>query len=165
MSDAERFQDEGRGTALLVSIEEAGAPPVIEMVEVGRLRWSHERRDVTSQPLGELITHFAERKNRELTLLRLSLAGVLDPQKYQRIDEVLKEIVCNRYYPGSSLEADEVLVEPHPEQLSKIVGDGVLSRVLERLRLESQSTDSATKRVADHALKLLYRIAWEEQAP
>ena len=164
-SDAERFQDEGLGTALLVSIEEAGSPPAIETVEVGRLRWSHERRDVTSQPLGELITHFAERKNRELTLLRLSLAGVLDPQKYLRIDEVLKEIVCNRYYPGSSLEAAEVLVEPHPEQLSKIIGDGVLSRVLERLRLESQSTDSATKRVADHAVKLLYRIAWKEQAP
>jgi hypothetical protein len=48
--------------------------------------------------------------------------------------------------------------------LSKIVGDGVLSRMLERLRDESQSNDATHKRVADHALKLLYRIAWEEQA-
>jgi hypothetical protein len=163
-SDAERFQDEGRGTALLVSIEAAGAPPIVETVEVGRLRWSQERRDATSQPLGEIITHFAEKENRELTLLRLCLTGVIDPEKYQRINDVLKEIVCNRYCPGSCLEADEVLVEPHPEQLNRLVGDGVLARVLERLRNESQSTDSATKRVADHALKLLYRIAWEGQA-
>jgi DNA repair exonuclease SbcCD nuclease subunit len=163
-SDAERFQDEGRGTALLVSIDGAGAPPVIETAETGRLRWSLERRDMTSQPLGEIITHFAERENRELTLLRLCLTGVTDPEKYQRINEVLRDIVCNRYCPGSYLEADDVLVEPHPAQLSKLVGDGVLARVLERLRNESQSTDPAAKRIADHASKLLYRIAWEGQA-
>ena len=70
--DAERFQDEGRGTALLVSIEEAGAPPQIETIEVGRLRWSAEDRDLTSQPLGEMISAYAERENREVTLLRLT---------------------------------------------------------------------------------------------
>ena len=36
-------------------------------------------------------------------------------------------------------------------------------RVLGRLQQDSQSTNAGTKRVADHALKLLYRIAWEEQ--
>jgi DNA repair exonuclease SbcCD nuclease subunit len=161
--DAERFQDEGRGTALLVSIEEAGAPPRIETIEVGRLRWLTERWDMTSQPLGEIITKFAERDDRALTLLRLHLSGVLDPEKHLRIDTVLREIVCSRYCPGSILHADEILVEPKPEQLSKIVGDGVLPRVLARLQQETQSTDAMSKRVADHALKLLYRIAWEEQ--
>jgi DNA repair exonuclease SbcCD nuclease subunit len=160
--DAERFQDDGRGTVLLVSIEEAGAPPHIETVEVGRLRWSAERLDVTSRPLGEIITQYAERVGRERMVVRLTLSGVLDPDKRQRIDAVLREIVCGRYCPGSSFDADEVLVEPTPEQLSKIVGDGVLSRMVEHLRQDSGSTDVAAKRVADHALKLLYRIAWEE---
>ena len=160
--DAERFRDEGRGTALLVSIQEAGAPPQVETIEVGRLRWSAENRDLTSQPFGEMISAYAERENREVTLLRLSLSGVLDPERHLRIDTVLREIVCNRYCPGSSLDADQVLVEPDPEQLSKIVGDGVLSRILERLQQESQSTDATAKLVAEHALKLMYRIAWEE---
>jgi DNA repair exonuclease SbcCD nuclease subunit len=160
--DADRFQDEGRGTALLVSIDEAGAPPRIETVKVGRLRWSAEERDVTSQPLGEIISNYAERENRELTLLRLKMSGVLNPEKHQRIGTVLREIVCNRYHPGSSLDADAVLIEPEPDQLSRIVGDGVLSRVHLRLQQEFQSTDAAARRVADHALKLLYRIAWEE---
>jgi hypothetical protein len=88
---------------------------------------------------------------------------VLDPEKYQRL-EVLREIICNRYYPGSSLHVDQVLVEPKPDELCRIVGDGVLARVLGRLQQDAQSTDPAVKRVADHALKLLYRIAWEEQA-
>jgi DNA repair exonuclease SbcCD nuclease subunit len=162
--DAERFQDEGRGTALLVSIDEPRAPPRVETIEVGRLRWSAEPQDVTSRPLGELISEYAQRENPERILLRLNLYGVLDPRGHARIDDVLLKIVRDRYHPGSSIEADAVLIEPKEDQLSKIVGDGVLARVLRRLREESQSTDAGTKRVADHALKLLYRIAWEGQA-
>jgi hypothetical protein len=72
--------------------------------------------------------------------------------------------VCNRYCPGSSLDLDEVLVEPTPDELNELVGDGVLSRVLGRLQEEARSTDARTKCVAEHALKLLYRITWEEQS-
>jgi hypothetical protein len=43
------------------------------------------------------------------------------------------------------------------------VGVGVLLRVLEKLKAEVQSGDVAVKRVAEHGIKLLYRIAWEEQ--
>jgi DNA repair exonuclease SbcCD nuclease subunit len=162
--DAERFQDEGRGTALLVSIDEPGAPPEIKTIEVGRLRWAEEHCDLTVQPLGEIISAYAEKDLRELTLLHLTLSGVLDPEKHGRIDTVLRDIICNRYCPGSSLHADEVLVEPDAEQLNKIVGDGVLSRMLERLKGDAQSNDAQARRVAGHALKLLYRLAWEEQS-
>jgi DNA repair exonuclease SbcCD nuclease subunit len=162
--DAERFQDEGHGTALLVSIDEAGAPPQIDTIEVGRLRWIDEHQDVTAQSLDAMISHYAEREGRALTLLRLRLSGVLDPQTYQQVDSVLCDVVRNRYCAGSSVDMDAVLVEPQREELSMLVGDGVLKRVLGRLHVESESTESAVKRVADHALKLLYRIAWEEQS-
>lgn len=161
--DAERFQDEGRGTALLVTIDAPGAPPLIETVEVGRLRWCTEERDLTSQSIGEVISAFGDREQCELTILRLRLTGVVGPEKHSRI-QTLNDIICNRYYPGSSLDADSVLIEPSAEQLSKLVGDGVLTRVLSRLQQESQSSDARTKQVADHALKLLYRMAWEAQA-
>jgi DNA repair exonuclease SbcCD nuclease subunit len=162
--DAERFQDAGRGAAHLVRIDEAGAPPHIETIEIGKLRWLAEHRDVTTRPLGEIISEFgAEKQDQELTVLRLTLSGVLNPAQYGRIDSILREIVCNRYGPGSSLDAEDVLVEPNPEQLGKIVGDGVLARVLARLQVDAGSSDRSVKRVADHALKLLYRIAWEGQ--
>ena len=70
--DAERFQDNGKGTALLVSIEESGAVPKIEVMEVGRLRWSAEQWDLTSKPMGELISHYADLEQRALTVLRQS---------------------------------------------------------------------------------------------
>jgi len=160
--DAERFRDDGHGAALLVTIDTAGAPPRIEPIEIGRLRWSAENRDVTSQPLGDLISDYARREIPERTILRLVLSGVVEPRGHARIDE-LNQIVLNRYHAGSSLDADAVLIEPNADQLSEIVGLGVLRRVLERLKEDAQSTNAALKRVADHGLKLLYRIAWEEQ--
>ena len=160
--DAERFHDDGRGTALLVSIEAPKASPRIEPIEIGRLRWSAEQRDTTREPLGSLIKDFSNRENPELTILRLSLAGVIDPQGYARLDE-LRQIVQRRYHSGSSMDADDVLIEPSAEKLADVVGAGVLQRVLERLKEDNLSSDVGAKYVAGHALKLLYQIAWEEQ--
>ena len=160
--DAERFRDDGHGTALLVTIDQAGAPPHVETIEIGRLHWSAEQRDVTAQPLGDLISDYSHRENVERTILRLKLSGVVEPRGHARIDE-LSQIVHNRYHAGSSLDADAVLIEPNADQLREVVGVGVLKRVLEKLKDDAQSTDGAIKRVADYGLKLLYRIAWEEQ--
>jgi DNA repair exonuclease SbcCD nuclease subunit len=160
--DAERFHDDGHGTALLVALDSAGAPPQIETIEIGRLRWSREERDVTAQPLGDLISDYSRRENPERTILRLTLSGVVEPRGHARIDE-LSQIVHNRYHAGSSLDADAVLIEPNADQLAEVVGVGVLKRVLDKLKEDARSADAAIKRVADHGLKLLYRIAWEEQ--
>jgi hypothetical protein len=160
--DADRFHDDGHGAALLVSIEAPKAPPRIETVESGRLRWIAEQRDLTGQPLGTLISDLSRRDKPELTILRLTLAGVIDPHGYTRLDE-LRQIVQNRYHPGSSMDSDRVLIEPDAEQLAEVVGAGVLKRVLDRLKDDVQVGDLNTRRVAAHALKLLYRIAWEER--
>jgi hypothetical protein len=48
--------------------------------------------------------------------------------------------------------------------LRELVGNGVLSRVLERLQTERDSADESTRQVAAQAIKLLYRIAWEGQS-
>lgn len=160
--DAERFRDDGHGTALLVTLEAAGAAPRIEPIEVGRLRWLAEQRDVTAQSIGDLISDYSRRENPERVILRLALSGVVEPRGHARTEE-LGQIVQNRYHAGSSMDDRAVLIEPNAEQLSEVVGQGVLSRVLERLKGESKSPDPAIRRVADHALKLLYRIAWEEQ--
>lgn len=160
--NAERFQDSGDGIALLVEIEVANAPPRIESVPIGRLSWKAEQKDVTGLSLGALIKEYSHREYPELSLLRLTLAGIIDPQSYARLEE-LRQIVQHRYHPGSSMDADGVLIEPNTEQLAEVVGAGVLKRVLERLKDDIHSADPGTKRTAEHALKLLYRIAWEEQ--
>lgn len=161
-ADAERFRDDGNGTALLVTIAAAGAPPQIEPLDIGRLRWTSEQRDLTSHPLKELINDYSHRPNVERTIVRLTLTGVVDPRSHARIEE-LRQIVHNRYHPGSSLNSDDVLIAPNAEQLAEVVGVGVLQRVLERVKEDCLSADLATRRVAEQALKRLYQLAWEEQ--
>jgi hypothetical protein len=107
-----------------------------------------------------LIKEYSEREQPELAILRLTLSGVIDPQHHARLDE-LRQIVKNRYHPGSSLDADAVLIEPNADELAAAVGTGVLGRVLERLQADAASSDPAVKRVADRALNLLYQITWE----
>lgn len=160
--DAERFQDGGVGVVLLVRIDGPEAQPKIEPVEVGRLRWAAEQRDVSSQPVGDLISEYSRREAPERTVLRLVLSGVVDPRTHARLAE-LKQVVENRYHAGSSLDSDGVLIAPNEEQLAEVVGIGVVRRVLDRLKEDVFSSDSNAKRVSEHALKLLYRIAWEEQ--
>lgn len=160
--DAERFRDDGHGTALLVSIDAPTVPPRIESVEIGRLRWIAEQRDLTGQSLASVIRDFSSRENPERSILRLTLSGVMDPQGNARLDE-LRQIVQHRFHAGSNMDADNVLIEPSVEQLAEVVGAGVLKRVLDGLKKDTQSTDASEKMIAEHALKLLYRIAWEEQ--
>jgi DNA repair exonuclease SbcCD nuclease subunit len=160
--NADRFQSDGHGSALLVTIDGPHAPPKIEPVEIGRLRWRAEQRDLTSQSLGSLIAEYSQREQPELNILRLVLTGVIAPQGHARLEE-LRNIILHRYHAGSSLDTSSVLIEPDEQQLAEVVGHGVLKRVLERLREDTQSADTKTKRTAEHALKLLYRLAWEEQ--
>ena len=160
--DAERFHDDGHGTALLVTIEAPAAAPKIEPVEIGRLRWTTEERDLTSDSVSHLIADYSRRDRPERTLLRLKLSGVVEPREHARIDE-LKQIVVNRFHAGSSLNADDVLIQPSDEQLAEVVGAGVLKRVLERIQADAGSPDDKVRRISGQALKELYAIACEEQ--
>lgn len=162
--DHDRFHDNGRGTAQLVTIDGPGAPPQIETIEVGRLRWAAETIDLTGHSVGEVISQYAERADRDRTVLHLRLSGVVHPDQHQRVGAVLRDIIENRYCLGSRLDSDDLLIEPDSDQLARMTGDGVLSRMVQRLQQEVQSTDPEVKRLAGHALKVLYRTAWEEQS-
>ncbi len=162
--DRDVFEGEGRGKALLVEIEEAGAPPVIQALEVGSLTWCSEVCDVTLRPIGEITREYAGREKSKVTLLRLKLTGVLEPRHFARLREVV-DLVEGRYHVGSRVHTDDVKIAPSAEDLDRLVGDGVLSRLLERLRDEAASSDESVRGVADHALKRLFEIVCSEGAP
>jgi DNA repair exonuclease SbcCD nuclease subunit len=161
--DAERFVDAGCGVALLVTIDEPATRPTFQEIAVSQLRWVSEHRDITGKFLGELISEFAKRDGPEKILLRLTISGVTDPMTHARLDNELFPIIRDRYHSGSRLDTDAVLIELEPTKLRDLVGDGVLARVLQRLQEDRQSTNEQAKRMAEHALKVLYRIAWEVQ--
>ena len=158
--DAERFHDDGVGRALLVTIPEPGAPPVIETIDVGELRWSAEQRESHGRP--HRLVDFGIRRPRTPTPdgAAAALSGVMDPQSYERL-EVLRSVLLKSYHAGTSMDDGGVIVEPDADKLAEAVGQGVLQKVLGRLKDDAGSADPNAKRVADHALKLLYKIVWE----
>ena len=156
------FADDGHGWANLVTIDAPRAAPRIEPIEIGYLHWISETCDLTSHSLGELTGRIAALEPASLTILRLKLTGVLDLEKHAKIDEELRAIVDGRFHVGSRVDADELLGKPNDGELRRLVGDGVLSRVLNQLELDFASPDAPTKRLAGHAIKQLYKIVAEE---
>ena len=158
----ERFADAGRGVAYVVDIAGPGATPHVEEVDIGHLRWRAERLDVTGRSPGHLVKEFSARADNIRTILRLRLEGVVGPQEHRRLGE-LQQVVEGRYHAGSTFDADSVLIEPSDDQVRAAVGDAVLPRVLDRLRADMVADDEERRAVAVHAIKILYRLAWEDR--
>ncbi|MCS7159443.1 MAG: DNA repair exonuclease [Gemmatales bacterium] len=160
--DADRFASDGFGSALLVTIDAPRALLQIEPVETGWLRWTAETLDITGARPGEIINRYASRDDTLRTILRLRLEGVTTPREALRLEE-LRQVITGRYHPGSVLDDSRLRVQPSEEQLREVVGEGILRRVLDRLNGEIALGDAGTQHVAQHALRWLYRLAWEEQ--
>ena len=158
--------DDGRGRVLVVIIEQAGAAPVIEEVETGRLQWRDESYTLRDeQDLGKLIQTLATRENQDRQLLRLHLSGVLSASAIAQLDELGGGVggaggVLTRFL-WHDLDRDQLLTSPTDDELQELAGDGVVRAVFERLKDEETSTEPATQQLAREALVLLYRFARE----
>ncbi|MFL5240497.1 MAG: exonuclease SbcCD subunit D [Gemmataceae bacterium] len=151
------FLDTGSGEVLHVRIPVTGAVPQIETVEVGHFHWKVETKALASrEDLEGLIQEVATRDAVERQLLRLNLSGVLDADSTLRLEE-LREVL-KRYQLGA-LDETNLHVRPTPDELSEIAGQGVLSRVLERLQQEANFDEPGVRQVAERAILLLYQIA------
>ena len=83
------FNDDGQGHALVVTIDNAGAPPQIEELVTGRLHWHQETHELHDEAqLSELIDRLGKRENAANHLLRLCLHGTLIAQAMMRLDEL-----------------------------------------------------------------------------
>jgi DNA repair exonuclease SbcCD nuclease subunit len=161
--DRDEFLDDGRGQVLLVRIDSPGAAPVIEPHEVGHLSWAEEARQIRcEEDLSRLIREVATRPSLERRLLRLKLTGVLDADAMLRLGE-LREILEGRLLHGE-LDDAGLHLQPTEEQMREVAGQGVLGKILERLRTEADSADPRTAQVAERGMLLLYQIAREAKS-
>lgn len=157
-ANREEFLDSGKGEVLLVRIRTHGEPPQIEPVSVGHFDWREESRKLTGKDdLDGLIEDVANRENRECKLLKLRLSGVIDAETMLGL-ETLREILSHRYLLG---EIDETALhlEPTEDEMRATARQGVLRRVLDKLREETASPEAAVRQVAERATLLLYQIA------
>jgi DNA repair exonuclease SbcCD nuclease subunit len=154
------FLDSGRGEALYVQIAAPGAPPKIEPINVGCLTWQEEERRINSeQELGDLINEIANRPDLSHRLLRLKLTGVLPASVMLRLGE-LTNVLEGRYLLGE-LDSQALHMEPTEAEVEEVAGQGILRRVLDKVREETNDADPARRRLAERSFLLLYEIAQE----
>jgi DNA repair exonuclease SbcCD nuclease subunit len=161
------FSDDGKGRALIVTIEQAGAPPIIDEIETGRFQWrdeSHTLRD--EQELSALIDELGHRENQDNQLLRLHLSGTLPASALMRLDELDATLAGGQggilsRYRWAELDAERLHAEPTDGEIQDLAGSGIVRAVYERLKSEAGSADPQVQSLARQSLLILYRFAKE----
>jgi DNA repair exonuclease SbcCD nuclease subunit len=162
------FADDGHGKVLRVKIAGPGAPPEIEPIEVGVLRWESElSRAHSESDISEIIRRTAERPDPVQTVLKLGIEGVLPGAAWVRLDE-LREILRGRYVHGE-LDLSSLRIQPTEQEIRETVGQGVLKAVFDRLSqgivapatVAGAPEEDKRAGVAERAMALLYQIALE----
>ena len=161
------FTDDGKGHALIVTIDKPGAAPVIEEIETGQLDWSDESYTLRDEgDLATLIDQLSKRPNQERQLLRLHLAGTLPAGAMIRLDELDQTLAGSQggilsRYRWAELDAANLYAEPTDAELQDLAGTGVVRAVYDRLKAEVAGGAPDTQELARQALLVLYRYAKE----
>jgi DNA repair exonuclease SbcCD nuclease subunit len=158
------FADDGKGRALIVTIDGVEAIPLIEEIETGRLHWRDESYTLRDeQELSALIDELGRRDDQERQLLRLHLQGTLPASAHLRLDELVAGDhggISSRYL-WFDLDAQGLHAEPSDAELQELTSNGVARAVYDALKAETAAADPAAQELARQSLLLLYRYAQE----
>ncbi|MCS0495816.1 DNA repair exonuclease [Ancylobacter sp. MQZ15Z-1] len=162
--EPDRFKHDRPGTALIVSIEAAGAAPEVTPVETASFAWRTLRLDLLSQDDGAalLAGRLPEGRERRQTLLRVAAAG----RASLAGRTALAAAIAQAAPEFARLELDEagLAIDCEATDLDLIDRGGALREAAEALRAESlDATRSAAEReVARAALMRLF--SYSQQA-
>ena len=155
--EPDRFKSNDPGNVLAVEIEQPGAPPTVERIQVGHYVWRETDFSIRSAEdipaLDRELTAFHSDPAR--LLVRLKLEGVVTLALREQLREKLKEWEARLRY----LEADdrELIAEPSEDDLDRIDRDGFVRTAVEQLRAQATDPDNPEREIAKAALLRLYQ--------
>ncbi|MEZ5786500.1 MAG: DNA repair exonuclease [Xanthobacteraceae bacterium] len=155
--EPDRHDSQNFGQALLVTVAESGAPPVVEPRRVGTYRWHSEAIHLTE--LDQLAAQEAALRAAVAPLSRLVLdlavTGAVSIAGRRRIDDWIERLQAAVFH----LDADlDLRIRPDPGDLESIDFDGVLRRAAETLRTRAgdEALALADRQIAEESLMMLY---------
>ena len=155
--EPDRFKSNDPGNVLAVEIEQPGAPPTVERIQVGHYVWRETDFSIRSAEdipaLDRELTAFHSDPAR--LLVRLKLEGVVTLALREQLREKLKEWEARLRY----LEADdrELIAKPSDDDLDRIDRDGFVRTAVEQLRAQATDPDNPKREIAKAALLRLYQ--------
>lgn len=155
--EPDRHNSQEFGQALLVTIAQAGAPPVVEPRRVGTYHWRSEAVHLTA--LEQLAAQELALRQVDAPLsklvLDLAVTGLVSIGERHEIDEWLERLQAAVFH----LDADaDLRIRPDPGDLESIDFDGVLRRAAEtlRVRMGDDTLAFAERQTAEEALMTLF---------
>jgi len=151
-----RFKEKRPGNALLVEIDAPGATPRVEEVAVARTRWIERRESLEdAASVDALAGWLGGLENKSMTLVSLSLAGLISMACRARLEELLETY-------GESLmllrvDDRELHDSPTAEDLDRLGAEGYVGSAIAHLRASPGTQE------AEDALRLLYRFVMEDE--
>ncbi|MDC7786139.1 DNA repair exonuclease [Rhodoplanes sp. TEM] len=155
--EPDRHDSQTVGTALLVTVPQAGAPPTVEPRHVGTYRWAAETLDLADADTlaaREALLRTAHDPVSKL-VLKLKIGGALSIAARRALDEWLERLQASVFHLDAALA---LAIRPDAADLERIDFDGVLRRVAETLkaRAADPALTAAERQTAEDALLALY---------
>lgn len=159
--EADRFQRDDPGQALLVDIE-AGRDPIVEPLRTGRFQWLKREWTINDQPAFEAeYDQLLSSMDPAATLLTLTLAGIMSLSNRAAILGVLENDAAHRLR-YLDIRAGDLVGRPSDDDLAALSVEGMLGMAAEKLSacIEAQGSETA---VAKRALERLFVEYYREE--
>lgn len=155
--EPDRHDSQSVGQALLVTIAQAGAVPVVEPRRVGTYHWRRAAIHLTE--LDQLATEEAALRAADIPLsklvLDLAVSGAVSIAGHRTVDDWIERLQAAVFHLDAALD---LRLRPDPDDLESIDFDGVLRRVAETLRQRAgdEALALAERQIAEESLMTLY---------
>jgi DNA repair exonuclease SbcCD nuclease subunit len=156
--ETDHFKTNDSGNVLLVTIDDPGAVPFVQKIQVGCYRWfelNHEINNAADlaaldQTLREVTEPFHE------SVVTLAVSGTVDLETRTRIDRLLETWRGRLLYLRE--DTDGLIAQPTEADLDRIDTSGFVRNALERLRRTAADPRDPDYCHSGDAIALLYRI-------
>ncbi|MEN3974281.1 DNA repair exonuclease [Emcibacter sp. SYSU 3D8] len=155
--EADRFTSSDPGNVLLVDVQGAGAPPVVERRRVGRYRWSQQDATLNDpadlEAVGRLLGSLEGDHADHLVWLRLE--GLIDFAGRRHLDEMCAD--WEGRFHHLRLDQDGLTAVPNEDDIDLIDRSGFVREAIEHLRGIAASPGHEQASTARDALLRLYQ--------
>jgi DNA repair exonuclease SbcCD nuclease subunit len=162
--EPDRHRANAAGHALLVEIDEAGAPPRVERLETGRYAWRTLALDCTADGAAELLAaHLRGLERLERTVFGLKLSGTVSLAARELLETAIERARAACHH----LELDDagLQIEPDEGDLLELDSHPVIGCVAARLRERFAEGDAEARAAAAVAVRLLWQEVRRVGAP
>lgn len=123
--ETSKFGESNSGKAVIVEIENHGAKPIIQEIDVGTMKWEEWRREISSiNDIKHIETEIAKIKKPKYKVINFYLKGVINQEVADYLS--LFETKCSETFLYSNLVREDIYLKPNLSKLKAMIPEGAI---------------------------------------